>query len=185
MAAGRGRRERLTATHFLGEGSTMALFDDLDWRQRGFGGFAVIGELGRPRPLELPEASGVYVVLRPVSSQPEFLATGGGGWWKGNDPTVPVERLEGRWVEGTPTLYIGKAKSLRERAGELLRFSEGEAVRHWGGRLLWQLGCSQGFLLGWREEPDFGVVEADLIDEFVEHFGRLPFANLKRGDRRR
>lgn len=105
----------------------MALFDDLDWRRRGFDGFAVIGELGRPKPLELPEASGVYVVLRSATGQPVFLSTGGGGRWKGSDPTVPIERLEGRWIDGTPILYIGKAKSLRERVGELLRFSEGEA----------------------------------------------------------
>jgi hypothetical protein len=159
------------------------LFDDADWRRRGLGGFTVIGGLGRPEPLELPEASGVYVVLRASSGRPEFLAVGGGGWWKGNDPTVSIERLESRWVDGTPTLYIGKAKSLRERVGELLRFSDGEAVRHWGGRLLWQLGGAQDFLLGWREEPDFGGVETDLIDEFLDHFGQLPFANLKRGDR--
>jgi hypothetical protein len=121
----------------------------------------------------------VYVVLRASSGRPEFLAVGGGGWWKGNDPTVSIERLESRWVDGTPTLYIGKAKSLRDRVGELLRFSDGEAVRHRGGRLLWQLGGAQDFLLGWREEPDFGGVETDLIDEFLDHFGQLPFAKSR------
>jgi hypothetical protein len=162
----------------------VTLFDDADWRRRGFG-FKVIRELGRPKPLELPEASGVYTVLRATSVPPQLLAANGGGWWKGKDPTVPMERLEAEWIDGTSTLYIGKAKSLRERVGELLRFSDGAAVRHWGGRLLWQLGGAQDFTLGWRQEPDFAGVETDLIDEFLAHFGRLPFANLKRGDRRR
>jgi hypothetical protein len=154
-------------------------------RDRGFVGFTAIRAFARPEPPELPTASGVYVVIRPLVGAPAFLASSRGGWWKGKDPTVPVERLEREWVPDTPTLYLGKAKSLRERIGELLQFSDGLPVRHWGGRLLWQLGGAQDFLLGWREEPDYAGVETDLIGEFLREFGRLPFANLKRGDRRR
>lgn len=161
----------------------MAAFDQADWASRGFGSFTAIRRLSRPEPPQLPVASGVYVVLsEPL--RPGLLAASGGGHWKGKDPTVPRERLEREWVEQTATLYIGRATSLRERVGELLRFSDGLPVRHWGGRLLWHLGGCQDFLLGWREYPDFVGLEADLIDDFVEHFGRLPFANLKRGDRR-
>lgn len=160
------------------------MFDCVDWTDRGFGGFTAIRRLLRPVPPQLPVTSGVYVVLSSTVGRPELLALGGGGHWKGKDPTVPQERLVREWVEETPTLYIGRAKSLRERVGELLRFSDGLAVRHWGGRLLWQLEDCQDFLLGWREEADYFGLEADLIDAFVEHFGRLPFANLKRGDRR-
>jgi hypothetical protein len=159
-------------------------FDEADWRERGFTGFRAIWSLGRPKPPQLPETSGVYVVSQPAIARPKFLATSGGGWWKGQDPSVPADRLEREWVDGTPTLYIGKAKLLRERVGELLRFSDGLPVRHWGGRLLWQIESSQGFVLGWREHPDFAGLETDLIEEFLQHFGRLPFANLKRGDRR-
>jgi len=106
------------------------------------------------------------VVLRTTAALPVFLAAGGGGWWKGKDPTAPVERLQREWVDGTPTLYIGKAKSLRERVGELLQFSDGRPVRHWGGRLLWQLHGCQDLLLAWRQEPDCGGAETELIDEF-------------------
>jgi hypothetical protein len=161
----------------------MRTFKEAEWRERGFTGFHALWSLGRPQPHRVPETSGVYAVLRHATTPPEFLRSCGGGWWKGEDPSVPVARLEREWVDGTPTLYIGKAKTLRGRVGELLRFSDGLPVRHWGGRLMWQVGGCQGFLLGWLEDPDFAGLEADLIDEFVEHFGRLPFANLKRGDR--
>jgi hypothetical protein len=161
-------------------------FDIDDLRRRGFGGFVPLARLGRPEPQEVPVASGVYVVLRERDGMPKFLERSGGGWWKRQNPTVPVERLEGEWVPGTPTLYIGKAMSLRERIGELLRFSDGDAkARHWGGRLLWQIEAPRELVLAWHEERDYAGVETDLLDEFIAEFGRPPFANLKRGDRRR
>jgi len=161
-------------------------FDMDDLRLRGFTGFLQVARLGRPIPPELPTASGNYIVVRPSQEAPRFLDRSGGGWWKRRDPTVPIDRLRQEWVEGTPTLYIGKATSLRERVGELLRFSDGDAkARHWGGRLLWQIAAPRELLLCWRQEEDFAGVETDLLDEFIQRFGRLPFANLKRGDRRR
>ena len=162
----------------------MVPFDPADWASRGFGSFVAIRRLPRPEPPQLPVARGVYVVLLSSPGRPGFRAASGGGHWKGKDPTVPQARLEREWVEQTATLYIGRATSLRERVGELLRFSDGLPVRHWGGRLLWQLEGCQDFLLGWRESPDFVSLEADLIDNFVEHFRRLPFANLMCGNRR-
>jgi hypothetical protein len=161
-------------------------FDTDDLRGRGFVGFLPIARLGRPIPSELPAPSGNYIVLRTSSDAPQFLERSSGGWWKHRDPTLPVERLQQEWVDGTPTLYIGKAKSLRERVGELLRFSDGDArARHWGGRLLWQIAAPRELLLCWREDDEFSAIETDLLDEFIQRFGRLPFANLKRGDRRR
>jgi hypothetical protein len=161
-------------------------FDIEDLRRRSFCGFVPLARLGRPEPEELPTASGVYVVLRARDGAPRFLERSGAGWWKRQDPTVQVERLRREWVQGTQTLYIGKAMSLRERIGELLRFSDGDAkARHWGGRLLWQIEAPRDLVLGWRAEADYAGIETDLLDEFIAEFGRLPFANLKRGDRRR
>jgi hypothetical protein len=159
-------------------------FDLEDLRDRGLGGFLAVAKLTRPEPSELPVTSGVYVVVRTDDEEPAFLSRSGAGWWKKQNPSVPIDRLQCEWVDGAQTLYIGKAKALRERVGELLRFADGAPVRHWGGRLLWQVERCEDLALGWREEPDYPGVETDLIDEFLGHFGRLPFANLKRGDRR-
>jgi hypothetical protein len=123
------------------------------------------------------------VIALPVGTPPVFQETSCGGWWKKQNPTVALDRLEREWVPGTPLIYVGKALSLRERIGELLLFGDGKPVRHWGGRLVWQLGDSQKLLLGWCQDPNFGDLETGLIDEFISEFGRLPFANLKRGDR--
>lgn len=159
-------------------------FDMDDLRGRGFVGFLPVARLGRPVPLELPATSGNYIVLRSSRDPPRCSSANEGGRWKRRNPTVPVERLRQEWVDGTTTLYIGRAASLRERVGELLRFSDGDAsARHWGGRLLWQLAVPRELLLCWREDQDFARVETALLDEFVQRFGRLPFANLKRGDR--
>lgn len=160
----------------------VAPFDVQDLRRRGFEGFLAIQRLRGPEPQELPVGSGVYSVVRTAGAPPAFLERSGAGWWKRKDPTVPLERLEREWVEGAQTLYIGKAKSLRERVGELVEFARGEPARHYGGRLLWQVERSEYLLVAWRREALFGAVETKLIDEFIDHFGRLPFANLRRGD---
>lgn len=160
-------------------------FDLSDLKRRGFEGFLRIADLTRPEPPELPTTSGVYIVVRTDPGPPAFLDRSGGGWWKNKNPTVALERLEREWVEGARTVYIGKAKCLRERVRELLEFADGLPVRHWGGRLLWQLERCEDLLLCWRETDDYAGTETDLIADFVAHFGRFPFANLRRGDRRR
>lgn len=117
----------------------MAPFDLEDLLGRGFAGFLPVAQLAASRYATVPLESGTYVVLRAKGGAPAFLERGRGGWWKGRDPTVPVERLEREWVHGAQTVYIGKAASLRERVGLLVTFASGEPVMHWGGRLLWQL----------------------------------------------
>jgi hypothetical protein len=160
----------------------MAAFDRNDLQRRGFVGYAPISTLD-PEPPEVPRQSGVYAVVRTEEDVPRFLDRGGGGWFKGKDPTVPPEQLAREWVDGAQTLYLGKADSLRSRVGLLARFARGEPVFHWGGRLLWQVERCETLLVAWKVEEYFGALESDLIDEFIEAFGRLPFANLKRGDR--
>jgi hypothetical protein len=162
----------------------MAPFDVDDLRRRGFEGFVAVEKLHGLKPDELPDASGVYVVVRTSTGPPAFLERSDAGRWKGKDPTVPLERHRREWVDGAQTLYIGKATSLRGRVGLLLDFGRGDPVMHYGGRLLWQVERCEEFVIAWRKAATirFAALETALIDEFIAHFGRLPFANLRRGD---
>jgi hypothetical protein len=161
-----------------------AAFDMADLRRRGFLGFTPVAQLD-DKPPQLPPKSGVYAVVREATGPPRFLKQSGAACWKGKDPTVPVERLQAEWVLGVQTLYLGKADTLRGRVGLLIKFSRscGEEVMHWGGRLLWQVEDHPTFLVAWVVEPYFAALESDLLEEFIGVYKRLPFANLKRGDR--
>jgi hypothetical protein len=59
--------------------------------------------------------------------------------------------------------------------------ARGRSVRHYGGRLLWQLEDCQALLVAWKVEPYSTAPEYDLLEEFIVAHGKLPFANLKRG----
>jgi hypothetical protein len=155
-------------------------------RQRGFVGFVTISELQTSNCSDVPNLPGVYLVLKPDLTRPAFLNESLGGHFKGQNPTVPVSRLESKWVEDAVILNIGKAglgrATLRSRLKQYVRFGRGEAVGHWGGRYIWQLGRSCEFLVCWKVTPEAvaRTVEKALIDEFKALFGKFPFANLNR-----
>ena len=119
------------------------------------------------------------MVLRDSGERPDFLARGSGGYFKGKDPNVPLSELCANWVEGAKVLYIGKAKSLRKRISQYLRFGDGKPVGHWGGRYIWQLTDAQKLIFCWMPvDGDPDAVETEMICRFREHYGSRPFANL-------
>lgn len=129
-------------------------------------------------------------MLREACAAPEYLAANRGGWHKGQDPTVPVAELQAAWVEGAQLLYIGKVplgqtgrRGLAKRLGEYRRFGAGRRIGHRGGRYIWQLSDSDDLLVAWRETPDedAGDVESELLDQFIDTWGALSFANVVRG----
>lgn len=135
----------------------------------------------------IPLQQGVYLIIRNSVSDPEFLETGSGGFFKGKNPNVSIADLQANWVENTKVVYIGKAggiassATLCSRLKQLFQFGSGKAVGHWGGRLLWQLADAQDLLVAWLplEGIDAREFEARLIQAFRKsHGGRLPFANL-------
>ncbi|WP_430867215.1 hypothetical protein [Demequina aurantiaca] len=163
----------------------LADFSSIDaMRGAGFEGFAPLVTLDTSTVPQLP---GMYVVVRTALGAPRFLDASVGGWFKGKNPSVPVARLESRWLTTTPVVYIGKAggsTSAAHLAGRLMqyrRFCNGEPVGHWGGRFICQLADLPDLLVAWR--PSRGKAASEdtaAIDEFKVQYGQFPFANLRR-----
>jgi hypothetical protein len=95
---------------------------------------------------------------------------------------VSLNALRERWIEDAPVLYIGKAGNLRRRLGEYMRFGAGTPCGHWGGRYIWQVADSARLLIAWTPTSAQAprTVERQLLADFRERFGALPFANLRR-----
>jgi hypothetical protein len=156
-------------------------------RARGFVGFQ------RFKGIDLtlvPALPGVYVVLREKKSRPVFLDRSPAGWFKGQDPTVPVAELEAAWPDGAHCVYIGKAgsgapggRSLRQRIREFRQYGDGRPVGHQGGRRIWQLADADEYVLSWLPTPgmDPEVLEAQLLRAFVAEYGRRPIGNRTGG----
>lgn len=159
-------------------------FKDLDFteaglRQVGFDGFVSFASLLDDGLRRVPCDPGVYAVVS-NGDVPRFAQDSSGGEFKGRDPSVPISELQHRWLSGSAVIYIGKAKQLRRRIGQFARFGRGEAVGHWGGRLIWQLVDPGELRIAWLYTPeqDPRHVEIELLSTFIARFGKRPFANL-------
>lgn len=159
-------------------------------RADGFKGFVRFADLPAT---DVPKAGGVYLVVRSRADvPPEFQEISPAGWFQRRDPSVPLEKLQSKWVRGAEVIYIGVAtpgtngrRGIAKRLDEFRRHGAGEPIGHWGGRYIWCLADSDELLVAWRvEAEDPGAVEAELTREFTAHYGRLPFANLKQERRR-
>jgi hypothetical protein len=149
----------------------------------GFMGFQSFTQLRETHCSQVPTNSGVYVVLREDANAPTFLLKSPGGWFKKKDPTLPVTKLEDKWVSGAHVVYIGRSSELRSRLLDYGAFGLGSPVRHWGGRLIWQIPNSQQFTVAWQVINPPATPQSEerrLIDAFVSEYGHLPFANLNR-----
>jgi hypothetical protein len=158
-----------------------------DIRANGFEGFVSVTDLRLSGCRAVPRKPGVYLVLRPSSAPPQFLPQSTGGRHKGKDPTVAVDLLRDKWVDGALVLNIGKAgaidkdATLKSRLGAYMNFGLGKQQGHTGGRYIWQLRDACDLLLCWKQtaKADARGIESKLIREFEQqHNGRLPFANL-------
>lgn len=139
-----------------------------------------IAELLQSRCNKLPEDPGVYFVIAPKDFDPRFINPGTGGRFKRKNPNVDLDTVKSRWIPDCPVLYIGQGNNLRGRVRLLLRFGQGKAVSHKGGRLLWKIKSSQELLLKWYQHDSPREEERRLLAKFKEgHDGRLPFANLQ------
>jgi 5-methylcytosine-specific restriction protein A len=157
--------------------------DDLKRKQllaEGFQGFKTFSQLLSGGIGQVSDAPGIYVVLRESEDAPVFLAANPGGRFKGRDPSVDVKVLQGRWVDGAHVIYVGKADLLRRRLRQFADFGAAKPVGHWGGRYIWQLDASAGFVVAWRETPSVSPrkAELDFLARFQQAYGRPPLANI-------
>lgn len=117
-----------------------------------------------------PLTGGVYVISYSGGTPAAYAERSCGGWFKGKDPTVPLDSLTANWVEGAEVVYIGKAEQLKRRLQQFAGFGAGKPIGHWGGRLIWQLPNIERLLVAWKETPDRVPmeVEAQLIGALLE-----------------
>ena len=132
--------------------------------------------------LNIPPCAGVYryEIDRPRESG-SYKEVNPAGRLKG-DSTVSQDVLKKKWVAKTTIVYIGQTKNLRERIILRARFADGERVRAWGGRYLWQLDDSiqRKMSVCWETCDNPKDMEKKAIDNFKKNYGnRLPFANLR------
>ncbi len=164
-------------------------FTKIGLLKEGFVGFYNINSFFNGRAdIKIPGNPGNYIVFRIEKSKPTFLEKSPAGWFKGIDPTVGIEKLGGKWVEGANVLYIGqtgytegKKGTLKYRIQTFIKFGSGKDVGHWGGRLIWQVKGHENFLIAWRiiennENPL--IKEKQMRKEFKDIYGKIPFANL-------
>ncbi len=91
-------------------GAKPVRFDSIEEvKQGGFQGFVPISALQESACSEVPRERGVYLILRLGKARRTFLYESIGGRFKGKDPTVTVDELAERWVDGSAVLYIGQA----------------------------------------------------------------------------
>jgi hypothetical protein len=154
-------------------------------KDSGFEGFQTVKHLTETSCADVVDSMGVYMVLN-TEPNGSFLEESIGGHFKGRNPTVPVSELRMNWVHESEVVYIGKAggfnskATLKKRLRQYMRFGQGAAVGHWGGRYIWQLQNSMNLTVCWKvlssDEPR--DIEAGLIQDFVRNYQCRPFANL-------
>lgn len=156
-------------------------------RAEGFSGFVSVRTLKTDGYNDVPQEPGVYIVVRDKETTPVFLSESGAGHLNGDNPTLPVSDLEENWVKNAKVLYIGRAgggkrkATLANRIRKLINFGSGKLEAHWGGRPLWQLADADDLLIAWKATTDGDTYKSDLLTDFTDHYGVLPFANLKKG----
>ena len=152
-------------------------------KQQGFVGFKKVSELMVTNCSDVPAVQGVYVVLHEGTEAPVFLKDGTGGAFKGQNPNSDISKLNANWVEDTQIVYIGMTQdTLKKRLSPYIRFGQGDAVAHWGGRFIWQMKDSRDLIICWKPMPigDAAKEESDMIQSFKQaHGGKRPFANLR------
>ena len=164
------------------------IFEDInDMKNAGFQGFNTIESLMSSGCSKVPLQSGVFLVVWPSESMPEFLKQSAVGDFKGRNPSVPEEALQDRWVQGAKVVFIGRAggetqeETLQWRLRQYVRTGQGRAIGRLDESLIWQIkDCFQMSVCWVKSGTDNPVdLEKSLLVLFEDTYGSLPFANLR------
>ncbi len=152
------------------------LFNRQNLEEFGFVGWLPFADV---RSSACPTTGGVYVATYSGGNPTEFTDKSRGGWFKGQDPSVAPAVLAVNWVDDAEVVYIGMSGQLRRALRLFADFGAGEAISHWGGRLIWQLPDVSKLLVAWKETPGQvpKVAKAELLGLFRQTYGKPPFAN--------
>ncbi len=143
----------------------------------------------------IDEKCGVYAVVYKKNDIPDFKDPGSGPEiWDGRKVNVSVGELADNWITfkngDEHIIYIGRAggentkTNLKKRIRKYILFGLGNKVAHYGGRYIWQIGNFRDLEINWEPVDRPAEIERNLLDQFKkEHNQRLPFANLKSGDK--
>lgn len=133
---------------------------------------------------EIPNKKGVYIVSVPENFTktitPDTVAI---NEYRDRSMLYHVSILESKWIDNCPILYIGKASGefngLRQRIGQYVRYGYAECNNHRGGRAIWQLQDSRSLLIGYMVSDHAENFENELLHEFINRYGKLPYANFR------
>jgi hypothetical protein len=130
---------------------------------------------------DIPNESGIYIVRWPHTHNPIFTNNKGEA---SHTALVDKKQLKEKWKEInnsvlTDILYVGKAKSTRNRVSHLAKFGVGKTARHKGGEHLWQIeeisSCQVAVQL--CPEENYLAFENWILESFKNDHQTWPFAN--------
>lgn len=159
-----------------------------------FQGFVPIKSSTRADVLGPPgsaDVEGVYVVVRPARTVPEFIEDDHPA---PRPPVMGTPEVSKRWpIESPEILYIGKAP-LRGKEGDPRRNGLANRIlefqkcglfgrtNHFGGRLVWRIADRDSLLVCWKCLPEDTAedVESLMVEGFKEASRQklAPFANI-------
>ena len=136
-----------------------------------------IGKLERNRG----NFKGIYIIVRPEKMQDILLKqTSNAGKFKGKDPTVKVEKLKRKLLDGAEILYLGKSEdSVEKRMQQHIDFLNGKPIAAWGGRSIAQIKHFEELEVWYLLCDNPKEMERTLLREFERQYKQLPFANLR------
>ena len=128
----------------------------------------------------VPEASGVYRVLRPEGMTIRFTEH----MYNRSAKLYPAEKLSRKYMDcaDQEILYIGKAdgrKGLRQRIKQYIDYGWNHAANHKGGRAIWQIEDAGLLLLAYEECEDAEAQEKQLLADYKAKNGSYPLANWR------